>query len=145
MKSKFNVGRLIWDFVRLIISNIIFGVIGGLLFFTVVIPIFMAILVVLNILSWIISTIGYCMTYAEITSDGIKGRSGFKGFEVSFDQIDLVESAKKSLVINTNIPKKEGSSKMKVFRVNNIANADEFKAAYAAAANPAVAAEEAAE
>ena len=145
MKSKFNVGRLIWNFVGgLIIVNICFGIIGGLLFFTIFVPIIMAIFGLLNTLSWVISTIGYCMTYAELTADGIKGRSGFKSFEVSFDQITCVESVKKSLIINTNIPKKEGSNKMKLYRVNNIANSDEFKATYLATLNTA-AAEETAE
>lgn len=137
MRSKFNVGRLIWDLVRVIISNIIFAVIGLLLSITVIVPILMVILALLNTVSYLISLIGYCMTYAEVTERGIHGRSGFRGFDLTFDQVALVESAKKTLVITTNIPKKEGSSKVKTYRVNNAKNSDELKAAYVNASSGA--------
>ena len=134
MRSQFNVGRLVWFIIRVIISNIVMAVIGVLLSITVIVPIVMVICAIANTISGIISVISYCCTYATITDNGLKGRAGFRGFELTFDQIGLVESAKKSLVINTTIPKKEGSKKMRVYMVQNIKNSDEFKAAYVAAA-----------
>ena len=131
--SRFKVSTIIVDLIRTIIFNILLGCLIALCVVTVFLaPLgaLFGVLVFLNNISVIFSIIGHCLSKIRVTDSGIYGRAGFKGFDLSYEQIANVAPEKKVLVVYTNIPKKEGSNKMKKYRVTNVKNLDEVLTAF---------------
>ena len=133
MKSKFNVGNLIISIILLYFATVVQGV---LIFLVGLIPLIGWIIafvwllaLVAQVVYFTLAIIKFILSKAILTDTGIQGKNdSFRSFSFTFDQIAKLEPKRRCLLIHVNDPTaKKG---VRVYRVNNITNENEFYAAY---------------
>ncbi len=117
MRSKFSFSSLICGFIGCIVALVFFGVILGLIALIPVVGWTIAIIGYITLFFWFIgsifSTIISAFSYVVICEDHVKGRKGFKNFNLTYDKIDTI--------------KEDGSEAMKIYLDNRKRTVYEIK------------------
>ncbi len=125
-----SANRLIWDIVISIVKIIVEGIVAGI---CTIIPILgwiisicCVVTIIIEIVTLIIEIVGYSRLSFYLTDSGIYYKNTSMDTTLTFDQIKNVYNKGKVIMIETNIPKKAGSDKTKVFQYAFAADAEEF-------------------
>ena len=109
LSSQKAVGPIVKDFIGgCIVWPFILGVlVSGLVFFIPLIGIFISsVLWIISLLIFVFSLIGVIkdlVSYVEVTDMGVRGKAGFKSFDVPYSQLDGVGEGKHVVIVCTTI------------------------------------------
>lgn len=109
LSSQKAVGPIVKDVIGgCIVWPFILGVlVSGLAFFIPLIGIFISsVLWIISLLIFVFSLIGVIkdlVSYVEVTDKGVRGKAGFKSFDVPYSQLDGVGEGKRVVMVCTTI------------------------------------------
>ncbi len=126
MKSKHSVKAFALDILVELVWRFLVAIVGGLIALIPIIGWIIAIIIEVSmffsLISFLFKIIGQLMSHAEITEGGVKGRSGLKTFDLTWDKVDSVYLGTNCLYVKT--------LRKKPYVIDNISNENELVSEY---------------